>query len=101
MAKNTPGTTKRESRKRGGKLSMSARLRAACEKLESEGWDLNTVGYDEIVSLAKRPLKGQNRKSFNPTAAQVSIVKREFTGGSPSGKQGRPSDVAIGVGKAA
>ena len=101
MSKKTPGTTKRTSRKRGGKLSMSARLRAACEKLEADGWDLNTVNHSEIVSAAKRNLKAKERQSFNPTNAQVSIVKREFTGGSPSGKRGRPSHTAIGLEEAA
>ena len=101
MAKNTPGKSLRASRKRGGKLSMSARLRAAYTKLAADGWDLNTVGNAEVVAMAKKGLKGAVRANFNPTPAQVSIVKREFTGGSPTGQQGRPSDKSIGYAEAA
>ena len=92
MAKNTPGKSLRASRKRGGKLSMSARLRAAYQTLADGNWDLNTVSNAEVVAMAKKGLKGAVRANFNPTPAQVSIVKREFTGGSCCHVQDPESD---------
>lgn len=90
---------------RNGRVSMSDRLRAAYEQLIAEGWDINTVSTADIVSLARKLIKGRGSKdakaNFNPTPAQVSIVKREYTGGSPTGGRGRPSHESIGLVEAA
>jgi|TARA_Y100000034_G_C6907183_1_gene421385 hypothetical protein len=79
------------------KLSMSERLRRAMTKLQNQGWDLGTCSYADIVAVARKNLKGDAKAAFAPTAAQVSIVKREFTGGSPSGERGRPSHASVGI----
>ncbi len=96
--------TKNDSRKgtvRKGRVSMSDRLRAAYDYFEAEGWDVATISTSEIVAKAKSLIRGKEaqalRDAFNPTPAQVSIVKREYTGGSPTGGRGRPSHESIGM----
>jgi len=71
--------------------SKSERLRNAMQRLDDAGWDLNTIPTCEIISEARF------KKGEAPSAVHVSIVKREFTGGSPSGKRGRPTHQSIGV----
>jgi|TARA_Y100000034_G_C6907183_1_gene421382 hypothetical protein len=78
------------------KVSMSARLRKAMDRI-SATWDLATVSTADIIKEAKKGLRGTERELFNPTAAQVSIVKREYTGGSPTGQRGRPSHESVGI----
>ncbi len=89
-------------------INMSAVLRKGFDKLEGDGWDVSTVPSEEIVEVSRKTLRGKTakdtatlRKAFNPTMAQVSIVKREYTGGSPTGKRGRPSLKALGYADAA
>jgi hypothetical protein len=89
-------------------LNQSATLRKGLDKLEAAGWDVATVSSTEIVETSRTTLRGKTknetkklRAAFKPTAAQVSIVKREYTGGSPTGKPGRPSHADIGVEEAA
>ncbi len=84
-------------------LNMSAVLRKGYAKLEADGWDVNTVPSAEIVEVSRKTIRGKSkadtaklRKAFKPTPAQVSIVKREFTGGSPTGERGRPSLEELG-----
>jgi len=89
-------------------LNMSAVLRKGFDKLEAGDWDVSTVPSEEIVETSRTTIRGKNkadtaklRALFNPTMAQVSIVKREYTGGSPTGKRGRPSLEALGYAEAA
>lgn len=99
--------TKKGAKKRGraiggakhknGSLNMSHYLRQAMEKLVAEGWDLHTVPTAEIVAKGKSLIRDKKlRDSFEPTNAQVSIVKRSFTNGSPTRKPGRPSYESLG-----
>jgi hypothetical protein len=89
--------------KRGGKVSMSDRLRSGLHRLGLH-YDLNVVSTEQIVTTSRNLIRAATKKetkvlreAFNPTAVQVSIVKREFTGGSPTGKRGRPSHASIGL----
>jgi hypothetical protein len=89
-------------------LNMSAVLRAGYDKLVKAGWDVNTVSSEEIVEVSRKTIRGKNkadtskmREAFNPTPAQVSIVKREYTKGSPTGRRGRPTHASIGLEDAA
>lgn len=95
--------TVRKGTKRNGQVTMSDRLRAGMDKLVKAGWDLSTVSTAEIIDTSCKLIRGKNaeetaklRKEFAPTAAQVSIVKREFTGGYGVGKVGRPSFETLG-----
>ena len=88
-------------------LNMSAVLRTGMERLDKAGWDLSTVPTAEIINTSRMTIRRKDkalteklRNAFNPTAAQVSIVKREFTGGSPTGERGRPSFEDLGHGEA-
>lgn len=93
----------KKGKRKGGGLNMSHYLRQAMEKLAAAGWDLNTVPTSEIVTEARKLIRGKNadetaklRIAFNPASSQVSIVKRSFTEGSPTGKPGRPSFESLG-----
>lgn len=74
-------------RKDGG-INMSFYLRRVMEKLQADGWDLSTVPTKEIIAKAKSLVRGRDKTetyelkaAFEPTPAQVSIVKRSLTGG--------------------
>ncbi len=80
------------------KLSISARLRTVLTRLDNAGWDVGTVSYNEIVRLAKKNIKNADeREAFAPKPPHVSIIKRDFTKGSPTGKRGRPSHASLGM----
>lgn len=82
---------------RNGSVNMSHYLRVVMLALVSDGWDLATVSTEEIISKARGKIRDKDlREKFQPTAAQVSIVKRSLNGGSPTGKPGRPSLEALG-----
>jgi len=98
MAKKS---TKKSPAKPKKKYNMSALLRRAMQYFADNDWDLNTISTDEIVAKARTYVANNDKAKFNPFESQVSIVKREFTGGSPTGKRGRPTHVAIGLVEAA
>jgi hypothetical protein len=60
--------------------------------------DLNVIVTSSIIQEARESIDNYNeQKAFNPSAVHVSIIKREFTGGSPSGRPGRPTHESIGL----
>ncbi len=74
--------------------SVSQRVRDVLQKLNSDGRNLHTVTYQEVVKLARRKLKGEARKDFQPPRSLISVLKRPMTGGWKK-KRGRPTLKAL------